>query len=169
MSVVSDKLGELEERYAPEEPRPLHGYLRALGVFVTYVGILSTLVTRRRGAVPPGLDTRDTILASVATFRAARLLTEASVTSPIRAAFTRYAGPGAPGEVREQVQEPEGGDRHAFAELLSCPYCLGVWVATTFGFGFVLMPRTARFAASILGIDAGADVMQKLYSDLQAR
>ena len=168
MSVLSEKLGEIEQRYAPGEPRPLRGYARALGTYATYVAGLSALVARR-GGLPRQLRSRDTILASIATFRAARLLTEANVTSPIRAALTRYAGPGAPGEVREQVQEPEGGDRHALAELVSCPYCLGMWVATSFGFGLVLAPRATRFAASILAIDAGSDTMQKLYSDLQAR
>ena len=168
MSVLSDKLGEIEERYAPQEPRPLRGYLRALGLFATYVTALIALVVRK-GGLPSELGVRDTLLASIGTFRAARLLTEANVTSPIRASFTRYDGPGAPGEVREQVQEPEGGPRHALGEFVSCPYCLGMWVATGCGVGLVLAPRTTRFAASILAIDAGSDAMQKLYSDLQAR
>ena len=164
----SEKLGELEERYAPEEPRPLRGYVRALALFATYVAGLATLVVRR-GGLPRQLRLRDTLLASVATFRASRVLTEANVTSPIRAAFTRYAGPGAPGEVQEQVQDPEGGPRHAVGEFVSCPYCLGMWVATAFGFGLVLAPRSTRFVATIFAIDAGSDTMQKLYSDLQAR
>lgn len=162
------KLDELERRYAPDETRPLVGYVATLTTFAGIVASLSTAVMRR-GGPPASLPSRDIALLSVATFRASRLLTEASVTAPLRAPFTRYEGPGDPGEVNEEVQEPEGGHKHAVGELVSCPYCLGVWVATGLTFGLTLAPRWTRFVASLLTIDAGSDLFQKLYSDLQAR
>jgi hypothetical protein len=161
------KLHELEDRYAPDDDRPLGGYVVAMSSFATVVSGLAALVTRR-GGPPERLPAGDLALATIATFRASRLVTEASVTAPLRAPFTRYAGKGGPGEVDEQVQEPEGGHRHAVGELLTCPYCFGMWTATAVGFGLVLAPRWTRLAASILAIDAGSDVLQKLYSDLQA-
>lgn len=163
-----EKLDELEDRYAPEDDRPLGGYVMAMSAFASAVAGLTAVVIRR-GGPPEAFATRDLALAGIAAFRASRLLTEASVTAPLRAPFTRYAGPGGPGEVREEVQAPEGGHRHAVGEMLTCPYCFGVWTATVFGFGLALAPRWTRFATSILTIDAGSDVMQKLYSDLQAR
>jgi hypothetical protein len=162
------KLDELEHRYAPDADRPLGGYLATLGTFGTVVAGLAAWVARR-GGPPERLPARDLTLAGIATFRAARLITEASVTAPLRAPFTRYVGSGAPGEVDEQVREADGGHRHAVGELVTCPYCFGMWAATGFGFGLVLAPRWTRFAASILAIDAGSDVLQKLYGDLQAR
>lgn len=162
------KLRELEDRYAPDEPRPLGGYVATLATFATAVGGLATIVARR-GGPPEELRLRDLTIASVASFRASRLVTEASVTAPLRAPFTRYAGSDGPGEVREEVQEPEGGHRHAVGELISCPYCFGTWTATMMGFGLVLVPRWTRLATSILAIDAGADFLRKIYSDLQAR
>lgn len=168
MTTPSEKLREVERRYAPGEERPLGGYVRSLATFAAVVGGLASLVARR-GGPPDDISTRDIVLASVATFRGARSLAEASVTSPLRAPFTRFAGPAAPGEVQEEVQEDAGGHRHAVGELVSCPYCLGTWVATGFGFGLALAPRWTRLAATILAANAGSDVMQKLYSDLQAR
>lgn len=168
MADGSGRFDDVGERYSPEEPRPLGGYVRAMGTYGALVGGLSTLLARR-GGPPDDVATRDVALAAVATFKAARLVAEANVTSPLRAPLTRYAGPGAPGEVSEEVQEPTGGHRHALAEFVSCPYCLGTWFATAFGFGLVLAPRWARFAASILAANAGSDVLQKLYEDLQAR
>ena len=162
------KLDELQGRYAPDATRPLGGYVGALATYAGVVGGLAAAVARR-GGPPRRLGNRDLILAGIATFRAARLLTEASVTAPLRAPFTRYEGPGDPGEVDEGVQDPEGGHRHAVGELVSCPYCLGVWVATGMTFGLVLAPRWARLVASLLSVDAGSDLLQKLHSDLHAR
>jgi hypothetical protein len=140
----------------------------SLTTFAAAVGAGVTAVLRR-GGPPVSLPTRDLALGSIAVFRASRLVTEASVTSPLRAPFTSYAGPSDPGEVAEEVQAPDGGHRHAVGELVSCPYCVGTWLATGLGFGLVLAPAWTRLAASILTIQAGADVLQKLYSDLQAR
>jgi hypothetical protein len=163
-----EKLHELEDRYAPGEDRPLGGYLAAMSTFATLAGGMATLLARR-GGPPEEFSSRDLVLAGIATFRASRLVTEASVTAPLRAPFTRYDGSAGPGEVSEEVQEPAGGHRHAVGELVTCPYCFGMWTATAFGFGLALAPRWTRFAASILAMDAGSDVLQKLYSDLQAR
>lgn len=168
MASPRSKLRELEDRYAPDDERPLGGYLVALSSYATVVSGLVALLARR-GGPPEELANRDLALAGLATFRASRLITEASVTAPLRAPFTRYAGSGGPGEVSEQVQAPDGGHRHALGELVTCPYCFGMWTATAFGFGMALAPRWTRFAASVLAIDAGSDIMQKLYSDLQAR
>lgn len=167
MASPDRKLDEVEERYSPDEERPLRGYLSAMGAFATVAGGLAAVVARRGG--PPAVPARDVVLGAVATFKATRLVSEENVTSPLRAPLTRYRGPGAPGEVREEVQDPSGGHRHAFGELVNCPYCLGTWIATAYGFGLALAPRWTRFAASVLATNAGSDVLQKLYSDLQAR
>ncbi len=168
VSSGGSKLHELEDRYAPEAERPLAGYLAALGTFAAASGSLAAVV-HRRGGPPDRVHERDIVLGSVASFHLARLLGLASVTSPLRAAFTRYAGSGAPGETHEEVQQAEGGLRHTIGELVSCPYCLGTWTAMLTGFGLVLAPRWTRFAATVLAIDACGHALQKLYSDLQAR
>lgn len=160
--------GRLEQTYAPDEARPLAAYSASLALFATMVTGLVRLM-QRRGGPPAALPTRDLVLASIAVFRASRLLATASVTSPLRAPFTTFSDSAGAGEVSEDVRDPDGGARHAIGELVSCPYCLGMWLATATGFGLSLAPAWTRVATSILAVDAGADVMQKLYSDLQAR
>ena len=84
-------------------------------------------------------------LASVATYRLSRILTKASITSALRAPLVRYKGKGAPGEVAEEVapEAKEHTTTHALAELVTCPYCLGQWIATFLVTGQVLAPRFA--------------------------
>ncbi|MBW3619123.1 MAG: DUF1360 domain-containing protein [Actinobacteria bacterium] len=168
METPQEKLDEVQERYAHGEARPLGGYVRALSVYGAAVaGLIGAVASR--GGPPEELRFRDLGLATVASFRLARLITSASVTSPLRAPFTRYAGTGGPGEVREEVQEPEGGHRHAIGELVTCPYCFGAWTSTGLVFGLALSPRWTRLIASVLAVGAGSDALQKAYSDLQAR
>jgi hypothetical protein len=50
---------------------------------------------------------------------------------------------------------------------VSCPFCLGQWVATAFSFGLVLAPRTTRFLAGVMAVRAGADALQFGYDALQ--
>jgi hypothetical protein len=161
-------LSRLGERYAPDDERPLGGYLASLTAYASLVGGLATAI-RRQGPPAARLPAADLGLVTVATFRASRLLADANVTSVLRAPFTRYAGAAGAGEVAEEVRRPDGGHRHAIGELVGCPYCLGMWLATLGTAGLVLAPRWTRLAASALAVEAGADVLQKLYSDLQAR
>ena len=61
--------------------------------------------------------------------------------------------------------EPEGrGWRKAIGELLTCPFCVGQWVATAFVVGFVRAPRLARFIATIFATSAVADFLQFAYA-----
>lgn len=168
MASPQEKLHEVQERYAGDEERPLGGYVRTLS---TYSAILAGLVAvvARRGGPPEELRVRDLALSSVASFRLARIVTHASVTAPLRAPFTRFRGPAAPGEVSEEVQDDDGGHRHAVGELVTCPYCFGMWTATAFTFGLALSPRWTRLAASLFAVSAGSDALQKAYEDLQAR
>ena len=51
-------------------------------------------------------------------------------------------------------EEPRGeGMQQALGDLLTCPYCIGVWIVTPMWFGMVLAPRLTRFVAGILATD----------------
>jgi hypothetical protein len=89
------------------------------------------------------------------------------VTSPLRAPFTRYDKPIGSGEVMEQVRDQGSGTRHAIGELLSCPFCLAVWVATGLTGGLVLAPRTTRLVATALTAVAASDFLQMAYAVAQ--
>ncbi|WP_251063194.1 MULTISPECIES: DUF1360 domain-containing protein [unclassified Streptomyces] len=109
--------------------RPLEGYLVALAGFAAYTAALATAVRLPGRPLPQRPEPWDVVLTSVATFRLSRLLSKASVTSPLRAHFTRYVGPQGPAELHEEAQ-PEHG-KGTVGELVTCPFCMSVWVTST--------------------------------------
>ena len=70
------------------------------------------------------------------------------------------------GEVEEDSRRT-GDLREAVGDLVTCPYCIGVWIATPMWFGMLLAPRLTKFVAGILVTVTGADFMHRAY--LQAK
>lgn len=167
VETVADAAQREAAAYSHGEQHPLGGYLGIMGAYVASVGagtVLARVLGRR---VPRHLSTRDIVLAGVATFRIARLMAKDPVTSPVRAPFTRFEGVSGPSELKEDVRGE--GVRHAVGELLTCPFCIGHWVATAFGFGFVLAPEVTRFVAAMMSAEAAADFLQFAYSAVEQR
>src|SRR5207244_11720732 len=99
----------------------------------------------------------DLVLLGVATHKYSRLLAKDRVTSFLRAPFVRYEGEAGPSELSEA---PRGqGLRRAVGELVNCPFCLGMWVASGLGLGFVAAPRVTRFVAGVGTALAVADFL----------
>lgn len=152
------------ERYRAGEERPLGGYLVLMSIYSTVLAALSALV-RRRGGLPERVGAADLALLGVATHKLSRLITKDSVTAVVRAPFTTYSEPSGEGEVNEEVRG--SGLRHAAGELLTCPFCAAVWVATVLAFGLVLVPRPTRLVASILSAVTSSDFLQLAYAIAQ--
>lgn len=66
------------------------------------------MVRLRGRPLPDRPAPADIVLTPVAAFRLSRLLSKASVTSPLRAPFTRYVGPQGPAELHEVAREEAG-------------------------------------------------------------
>ena len=94
-----------------------------------------------------------------------RLITKDPVTSPLRAPFTVYQGQEGPAELEEEVRGE--GARKAVGELITCPFCIDLWVATGLMAGFIYLPRTTRLAIETLAVPTGADLLQFGYARLQ--
>ena len=143
--------------YAPPQADiPLRGYAELIATFAS-VGTVALAAAARRG-LPERIGVGDLALLSVATHHAARLITKDKVTSVARAPFTEYEGSGDPGEVEEH---PRGhGFQKAIGELVTCPYCIGQWIALAGVTGLVLAPRTTRTIASVLSVSAASDYLQ---------
>lgn len=163
---AASTLRKTHEDYADGTDRPVGSYAGLIGVYSAVSLGLAALV-RRRGGLPDRVRGADLALLAVATHRLSRTLTKASVTAPLRAPFTPYDGKGGPGEVQEEVRGH--GVSHAVGELLTCPFCMSQWLATSFAFGLVLAPKPTRFAMSVLGAVAGADVLQFSYCILEGK
>jgi hypothetical protein len=162
-------LHELKDQaraYRGNEDRPLGGYLAVMSVYGFLVG-LATLVAGLTGrSLPQRVPKEDLVVVALGTHKLSRTLTKDAVTSPLRAPFTRYAGTGGPAEVMEEVRKPSGL-RHSLGELLSCPFCLDMWVVTAFTFGLVFAPRVTRLVAGAFAALAGADFLQLAYAKAQ--
>jgi hypothetical protein len=159
---MSSQLDTLQDRYTRGRRRPLKGYLALLGTYGAVVTGLAVYV-RASGRPLPSPSADDVALLAIATHKASRLLTKDAVTSPLRAPFTRYDKPIGQGELQEQVHDDAGQVRHAVGELVSCPFCLSVWTATTLTAGLVVAPRFTRLVATCLSAVAGADFLQLAY------
>ncbi|HKN56693.1 MAG TPA: DUF1360 domain-containing protein [Amycolatopsis sp.] len=152
---------EIQRDYAGDAERPLGGYLAVLAAYGGVAGGLTALGRALGVRLPNRWSLGDTVLLTTATFKASRLLSKDAVTSPLRAPFTRYEESAGEGELNESVRGH--GPRHSVGELITCPFCLAVWVATGLGAGMVFAPRVTRLAATILTAVAGSDALQLLY------
>jgi uncharacterized protein DUF1360 len=142
-----------------DNDRLLGSYTALMGVFGAVFG---TLLVVSRNRLPDRFRTSDLVLGGIATHKISRLLAKDKVTQPLRAPFTKNPEEAGPSEVTE---EPAGtGPRFVIGELVSCPYCLGMWVGSALLYGFALAPRLTRFVASVFTVHTLADFLQIAYS-----
>jgi hypothetical protein len=147
-------------RNAPDE-RPLRGYATVLGVFAAAAGAVAGAARLTGRRLPERPSPGDVALLAVATHKISRLITKDAVTSPIRAPFTQFEAAAGEAELNES---PRGhGARHALGELLTCPFCTGVWVAGGLAAGLVFAPRLTRFGMGVAGAVAGSDFLHLAY------
>lgn len=155
---------QVRQRYAGDADRPLGSYVGTMATYGTVVAALTALVSRR-GGFPERIGGRDLALIGVATHKISRLVAKDTVTSPVRAPFTRFQKSSEASEVEEQ---PRGhGAQHAIGELISCPFCTSQWVATVLCFGLALAPRPTRFAAGLFTTVSISDALQFAFARAQ--
>jgi len=150
---------------AAEQP-PLRSYAVFSGIWAGgFVGALAA--ARRSGRQPPRVTAGDVLLVGTASHKLSRLVSKDKVTAFVRAPFTAYEGPGGPAEVEER---PRGtGIRRALGELLVCPYCLGLWMATSLELGLIFAPRATRLIASTFSALTISDFLQIAYKAADKR
>jgi len=164
LTSVRDRFTGLRRQYAPHEHRPLDGYAAAMGGFGLLAASLAVATKVTGRPVPERPSTQDVVLISIATHKLSRLIAKDSVTSPLRAPFTRYAEPSGAAEINEEVRDEGSALRHSIGELVTCPFCLAVWVATGLTGGLVLAPRLTRLATTAMTATAVSDFLQMAYS-----
>jgi Protein of unknown function (DUF1360) len=152
--------------YRGANPRPLGGYLAVLGIYCTVVAVAAVLAALTGHTLPTRWRVQDLVTVMLGTHKLSRTLSKDAVTSPLRAPFTKYAGTGGPAEVNEEVRK-DSQLRHSVGELLTCPFCLDMWVATAFAIGLIFAPRFTRLIAGSFTALAGADFLQLAYARAQ--
>lgn len=151
--------------HAPDRDRPLGGYALLTSAFLACAGGFSAWLRRSNRQLPERVTPGDLALITVASHKASRLLAKDRVTSTVRAPFTRFQEDGAAGEVEEEARGR--GLQRAIGELVTCPYCLGLWISAGFNAGLVVAPRVTRFSAALLAVTSGSDTLQILYKRLE--
>ncbi len=144
---------------------PTRDYATLVTVFnaLLATGLLASKCSRE--PLPERIDPKDLALFALATQKLSRVITKDKVTTALRAPFTELEGKGGAGELEER---PRGhGLRRAIGELLTCPFCLGTWIASGFVYGFIFTPRIARTIASIFAVSGAADFLQQAYVKAQ--
>lgn len=127
------------------------------GLLIAEFGLVSaTAIYRARYGQP--LSLVDWIMLGVATQKIARIIATDRVTSVLRAPVTEQI------DTDEGIEEsPQGtGMRRALGELLTCPYCLGPWIATALLAGFTAAPQWMRPFVGLFSAVAVADLMHDL-------
>jgi hypothetical protein len=164
-TAIGERLAEEKRAYAGDEDRPLEGYLGAMATFGAFAAVVTMAAASRRTDAPERYALADIALTGVATYKLSRIISKDSVTSPLRAPFTRYRSPGGPAELMEEVRGE--GVRHAVGELITCPFCLAPWIATALTGGLVVAPRFTRALTAVFAAVAVSDQLQLLYAQHQ--
>lgn len=152
--------------YRQGEDRPLGSYVVVMALFASFVAGAAGLAAATGRRLPPGIGPYDVLLLTLGTHKLSRTLSKGAVTSPLRAPFTRYSGTGGPAEVMEEVRNTSSL-RHSIGELITCPFCLDMWIATGFAIGLVFAPRVTRLVAATFAALTGADFLHLAYAAAQ--
>ena len=153
-------------RYDPDSAVDLRGFTGSLTAYAAAtLGFLAA--TRASGrALPAAYPVRDLVVGGLATHKFSRLMARGSVTSPIRAPFTEFDGPAGAAEHAESARG-EHGVRHTVGELLTCPFCMDVWVSTAYVGALGVAPRASRAWAAVFAVTAVSDFLQHAYARLR--
>src|SRR3954447_20561700 len=157
---------EQANTYRDGEDRPLGGYVMVLAVFASCVALAAGLAFATGRKLPSGIGPWDVVLLGAGTHKLSRTLSKSAVPSPLRAPLTRYTGTGGPSEVMEEVRSTSG-PWHSIGELITCPFCLDLWVVTGFTIGLVCVPRLTRLVAGAFTALTGADFLHLAYAAAQ--
>jgi Protein of unknown function (DUF1360) len=127
--------------------RPLPEYAALTGVFSAVLGAF-LLAARRR--LPERVGFGDVVRIGLASYKIGRLVAKEEVAAFVRAPVTRD---------EEATQPKPEGLQRALGELVTCPYCIGLWVASGLSYALVLFPRQTRLVTTIFGAQAVADFL----------
>lgn len=131
--------------------RPLPEYATLVTVFSAALGGFLVL---GRNRVPERIGFGDLARVGVASYKIGRLVAKDEVTSWVRAPVTRD----------EEAQEPEReGMARALGELVTCPYCIGLWVSAGLTAALAVRPRETRLVTTVFAAQAVADFLNAAF------
>jgi len=144
-----------------EDERPIPAYATlATGFWAVFVLFLAA----SRDRLPERFGPLDLAGITLASFKLSRLITKEDVTAFVRAPVT---------EDPEGVRPKPEGMARVVGELLTCPYCIGLWITSGLAYSQVIWPRETRFFNAIFGSYAVTDFLHagfvRLKEDTRSR
>jgi Protein of unknown function (DUF1360) len=131
--------------------RPLPEYAALVGIYGSALGAFLVLGRKR---IPERIGFGDVARLGLASYKIGRLVAKDEVTTWVRAPVTRD----------EDAQKPEReGMARALGELVTCPYCIGVWVSAGLTGALALRPRETRLVVTIFAGQAVADFLNAAF------
>lgn len=124
--------------------------------FLCLVGTATVILSSESYRPITSFTVTDFVLVVLATHRLIRLFVYDAITKFLREQFYN-AEVNKRGEVT--LYKPAGGPRRTLADLMSCPWCLGVWLAATVVFFYALTPY-AYYPVLFLAISSVATALQ---------
>jgi len=131
--------------------------LTLAGVFLGGVGGFSALLAWRDEQVQT--TPLDLVMLGLATYRSGRLIAYERVAAPLREPVTETVPDGS--GAGEAVVATGEGWRWAFGELVSCPVCVGTWVAAGLVYGLHLAPRPTRTYLAVMSATGLAQLLSE--------
>jgi Protein of unknown function (DUF1360) len=129
------------------EDAPYQQYAALAG---TYGAVMAGFLLTARRRLPQRPSFGDTVRIGIASYKLGRLVAKDRVTSFVRAPVT---------EDPEASEPKHEGLARALGELVTCPYCIGLWISAGLSYGLVLFPRETRLVTTIFGAQAVADFL----------
>lgn len=127
-------------------------------VFFIILIILGAIILETESRIPlASLSLVDFTLITLATWRLIRLFVYDAITKFFREQFSDVVKVGR----GYRLEKPKAGPRRTIADLLSCPWCFGMWAASVVTFSYLLTPY-AVFPIILLAISAVATFLQLL-------
>jgi Protein of unknown function (DUF1360) len=144
---------------APTSTPPYESYAAIAGVFLGGIATASALARRA-----PAGTALDLVALSAATFKASRTLSRERVASFVRQPFVE-------GDAETGEDERPAGDglQRAIGELVTCPRCVGAWIAAALASSQVLSPGFGRLLTWSLGAAGANDFLQAAFKALCAK
>ena len=130
------------------EERPLPQYAT---LATSWWAVFFAFVLANRRRLPETVPYGDIARVALASYKMSRVVAKEDVTSFVRAPVT---------EDPDAKTPKRTGMARVLGELVTCPYCLGLWFSGAFFYALTLAPREARFAMSIFSAYAATDFLQ---------
>jgi hypothetical protein len=137
------------------DDRPLPQYATLSAAFWT---VFAAFVAANRDRLPERVTAGDLARIAIASYKLSRIITKEDVAAFVRAPVTEDA--------EGQRPKPRGMAR-VLGELVTCPYCIGLWIASALSYSLVLYPRETRFATTIFSAYGITDFLNAAFVRLR--